>query len=145
MAGRQVAHPGALYVKPAGLPVLISAPEYANHRLMAEVARREQAGEFQRIDRKPRWNAEAGRWQIRVRRLTPPAPRWRRHALAAASVLGLLGSLLAAGWWALLTLAALPGLVFLGLVLVAFVALVLAKVGRREPSVDVQVNVSVRR
>lgn len=143
MAGRQVAP--ALYVKAASAPVLISAPEYAKHALMAEVARRERAGELERIDRAAGWNPNSGRWEIYVRRLTPEPSRWRRPAAVAAGVLALLGALLAAGWWALLTLAALPGLVFLVLVLVAFVALVLAKLGRREPSVDVQVNVSVRR
>jgi hypothetical protein len=147
MAGSQVSpRPrGSLYVKQAGLPVLISAPRSAKHRLMAEVAKREQAGEFERIDRTAFWDAEAGRWRIRVRRLAPPPARWRRPALIAAGAMTLLGALAAAGWWLLATLAALPGLVFLGLVLVVFVAFVLARVGSREPEVNVQVNVSVRR
>lgn len=145
MAGSQVSpRPrGSLYVKAVERPVLISAPRSAKHRLMAEVAKREAAGEFARIDREPVWHD--GRWRIRVQRLRPPSPRWRRPALIAGGVLGLFGALVAAGWWLLATLAALPGLVFLGLVLVVFVAFVLARVGGREPEVNVQVNVSVRR
>jgi hypothetical protein len=146
MAGSQMTpRRGALYVKAVERPVLISAPEYHKSRLMAEVARRERAGEFQRIDRTAYWDSETGRWRIRVQRLRPPPPCWRRPALIAGGVLGLLGALVAAGWWLLATLAALPGLVFLGLVLMVFVAFVLARVGGREPEVNVQVNVSVRR
>lgn len=147
MAGQQVnpVRRGALYVKPADLPVLISAPEYARHQLMAEIAKRERAGELERIDRTCFWDDEAGRWRIRVRRLAPPAPRYRRAAVLAVAVTAALTALLAAGWWALVTLAALPGLTFLGMVFVAFTMFVLARHGRQDTSVSVLVDVSVKR
>lgn len=147
MAGQQVtpARRGPLYVKPSGLPVLISAPEYARHQLMAEIAKRERTGELERIDRTCFWDDDAGRWRIRVRRLAPPPPRYRRAAVLAAATVAVLTALLAAGWWALITLAALPGLTFLGMVFVAFTVFVLARHGRRDTSVSVLVDVSVRR
>lgn len=140
MAGRQVTP--ALYGHPAaGSPVLISAPEYAKHRLMAEVARREGAGELVRIDRAAFWDAESGRWRIRVRRMAPPPPRWRRPAATAGAVLAVFTALVSAGWWAMTTLAALPGLVALVLVLVLFVAFTLRATSSDRTTVTVTVEV----
>lgn len=136
-----VARSVALYARPSGTPVLISAPEYAKHQLMAEIVRRERAGELARIDRAAWWDADSRRWRIRVRRLVPPPPRWRRPAATAGAVLAVFTALVSAGWWAMATLAALPGLVMLVLVLVLFVAFTLRATSSDRTTVTVTVEV----
>ena len=90
------------------------------------------------------WRHERGQWEVRIRRLRPAPPRWRRPLLIGTGVFTVLGGLFAAGWWALNSLALVPGAVFLLLTLAAFIAYVASgRTSRSDGNVSVSVTTSV--
>lgn len=121
---------------------IVSAPAHQRHSLQAEVNRLADRGEVAILGPAV-WRRERGQWEIRVRRLKPAPPRWRKPVLIGTAVAGTLGALLAAGWWALSTLALIPGAVFLVLFLIVFVGCVIGSHDRRGTSVNVSVSTTV--
>ena len=132
-----VMRPGALVVRtPAAAPArptrVYSAGYHQKHVLMADIARMEQAGEIERLRRKPLWNQDVQLWEIPVRVLREPRRRMsarRKAAIVAGIVIAFLAGMFAAGWWLLTALNTAAFLTFAGAVLAGLVLLMLA--GRR--------------
>jgi hypothetical protein len=123
---------------------VLAAPYMRKWALMEEANRQAARGQVEILSH-PRWVSERSQWEITVRRLKDPPPAWRKPVLIGAAVAGLAGGLVAAGWWLLATLAALPGAVLLALILVAFVAFVAkGHGGSSGKGVDVSVTTTVR-
>lgn len=115
-------------------------------QLVAEMHRAERHGEIKVIRRGPVWSTQRGQYEVIVRRLKDPPPRWRRPLLAGGVALVVLGVL--AGVGALLARSTL-GQVVMGaaallLAMVAFNAM--TRLGQRggHAAVDVRVEVRVR-
>lgn len=110
--------------------------------LLAEVNRMERRGEVRKLRPDPVWNQREGEWQMRVVRLKPPAPAWRRPLLIAVGIATPLLTFLGLLWWVLTALAAVPLLTLLG---GAFIGLmVLCAVGRRGKTIVIEQRVTIR-
>lgn len=114
--------------------------------LVAEMNKLANRGEVRIIRRTPWWNHERGQWEVVVRRLKDPAPRWRKPlaltgaALAAIGALGWIGTMLAATTVGRLMFGAVAAI---GLVAVGGWVSRLGERGRHA-AVDVRVEVRVR-
>lgn len=152
--------PGALYAKSAATVVKrrpaaparrpererMTAPYVRRYTLLEEAKRRERAGKVRLLQAQPVWSHERNQWEILVERLVPVAPRWRKPVVVAGSILATLGALFGLGWWALSTLAAIPGALAIGAAAVLFFLWVLIG-GRRAGArgvTEVFVSVMVR-
>lgn len=124
-------------------PVIrMAAPYTRRWALIEEANRLERRGEIQIVRGNPIWSHERGQWEILIRQLREPAPRWCKPAIVTGSVLMLLASI---GWLlSTLSAAALAGLCltalagFCGWVWLGFLR-------PRRTAVEVTVNVSVKR
>jgi hypothetical protein len=130
-----------------GQVIRLAAPYVRKAALVEEAKRLERRGEVVILDPRPAWSDARRQWEIRVRRVKEPRPRWVKPVIWTGGVLAALTALVLAGVWVVSTLAAIPGVVLLGLVLLLFVGAVAmgGKPGaRRATQVDVDVRVRIR-
>jgi hypothetical protein len=146
--------PGALYVKRPTEVVrneklcteILTAGAHERWALRSAAVNMQRRGEVKILHLEV-WHEELRQWHLVVRRLKPPAPAWRKPVLIGAGAASLLGLLVATGWWALATLAVIPGAVALTTLGVAFLIWTVARTPgrpRRGGSVEVDVKVRVR-
>lgn len=133
--------------RPRGQVIRLAAPYVRKAALVEEAKRLERRGEVAILDPRPAWSDARRQWEIRVRRVKEPRPRWVKPVIITGCVLAALSALVLAGMWVVSTLAAIPGVVLLGLILLLFVGAVAmgGKPGaRRATQVDVDVRVRIR-
>jgi hypothetical protein len=143
------ARPAALYVKRPAEVVrqerltteVLTASRHQRWELRTAATRLQRRGEIKILALEV-WHEELGEWRMPVRRLRPAPPAWRKPAIIGGSVMAGAGTLVGLIWWALATLAAMPGaiaLLALGTVFTAGVAR-----AHRRPRGGVAVDVRVR-
>jgi hypothetical protein len=138
---------GVVDTRQRGQVIRLAAPYVRKAALVEEAKRLERRGEVAILDPRPAWSDVRRQWEIRARRIKEPRPRWVKPVIVTGCVLSGLSALGVAGLWVYATLAAIPGVVLLGLVLLIFVGAVAmsGKPGaRRATQVDVSVRVRVR-
>ncbi|MBW8792153.1 MAG: hypothetical protein JF597_00680 [Streptomyces sp.] len=139
------ANTGPLRRRPVA-PVAPVATEFivnrSPHLLRAELDRGRLAGEYGAPS--PVRRTRDGSYAVKVHRLKPRPPRWRKPAIIVAVVLALLVAVGAAAWWALASLAAaIPGGLVGGLILLGILLAIGSATGGSKV-VDVLVRVRVR-
>jgi len=114
--------------------------------LVAEMNRAARNGEVQVVRRQPVWNASAGQYEVVVRRLKDPAPRWRKPVLISSGVAVAFGALAGVGYYLATTTAGLALFTVAGLVTMMAFGAWLSRLGQRgaHAAVDVRVEVRVR-
>lgn len=135
-------------IQPRGRAEIMSAPYIRKAALVEEVRRQEARGLVVVLDEHPTYRKAGDQWEVRVRRLEEVAarPRWVKPVLWVGGVLLTLALLALAGLWVWHTLAAIPGVVLLAVILLVFLAWVGMGHGggsRRATQVDVDVRVRV--
>lgn len=126
--------------------IMSSADRWA---VVGAAQRAAERGEIQFIRRQPVLNAETGRYEVIVRRLRDPRPRWVMPALIGGGALLLLATVTGIGLWAVHLTGSLAGawLLMMGTTLLLiwlFRALSKPRGGRGAVDVDVQVRVRSR-
>lgn len=124
---------------------ILAAPYMRKWALLEEANRQADRGEI-RIEGPCVWVRERSEWHVPILRLRDPAPAWRKPALIVAAVLAPVLTLSGLGWWALATLAAIPGGLLLAGILACFIGWCIVHFKSRGGSVTVinQVVTKVR-
>lgn len=136
----------AVIVRPQAPTVLMVAGRMERWKLMAEASKLAGRGVIAvEGDRGPAWNANRNRWELEVRPLKRPAPRWRKPALVLAGAAAVLGTVFALGWWFLTALTTTALGSFLGFVALAFVAWLIYSRKATDVTVTTVTHVRVRR
>lgn len=123
---------------------LMTAPAHSRYSLMAEALRLQRKGVLEIEQDAPTWNDSARRYELRVRRLKEPAPAWTKIVIVTGSALFVLAVLFVLAWRAVQELSTGAGLVFLVVLLVAFIAWTYRR-HRTQVSVTTTTVVRVRR
>jgi hypothetical protein len=123
---------------------LLTAGRRDRYPLMAAAIRDQRRGLIEIEWDAPRWNQQACRYELKVRRLKEPAPAWRKRAMVTGIALTALGVLAVLAWHALTALSPAALALFLAAVAGAF-ALLVARGRHTDVSVTTTTTVRVRR
>lgn len=112
------------------------------HTMMAEAIKLHRKGIVRIVDDAPRWNQQAGRYELRVIPLRQESPTWAKPLIVAGSALFVLAVLLILAWRAVQELTTGAGLAFLVAFLLAFITWTYR---RHRTQVTVTTTITVRR
>jgi hypothetical protein len=116
-----------------------------DHRwpLLEQANRMAARGTIRKLQRDPLYNWQTGLYELRVVRLKPEPPAWRRPLLVTLAIVGPIATFVALAWWALASLAVFPFATLL--LLLGGGVLGAALVSRHKQSISINQNVTIKR